>query len=56
MQVQGKVRATISVPADADEAEILKEALAVENVRRHVDDREPRRIIYVPGRLLNIVL
>jgi leucyl-tRNA synthetase len=56
VEVQGKVRATISVPADADEAEIQKEALAVENVRRHVGDREPRRIIYVPGRLLNIVL
>ena len=56
VQVQGKVRAKIRVPADADEDTVLEAAMAVENVARHVGDGRPRRVIYVAGRLLNIVV
>ncbi|MCZ6824025.1 MAG: leucine--tRNA ligase [Deltaproteobacteria bacterium] len=56
VQVQGKLRARIHVPAEADEALVREVALNDANVRRHVGDREPRRVIYVPGRLLNLVL
>ena len=56
VQVQGKLRARIHVPADADEALVREVALNEANVRRHVGDREPRRVIYVRGRLLNLVL
>jgi leucyl-tRNA synthetase len=56
VQVQGKLRARIHVPAEADEALVRELALNEANVRRHVGDREPRRVVYVPGRLLNLVL
>ena len=54
--MQGKLRARIHVPAEADEALVRELALNEANVRRHVGDREPRRVVYVPGRLLNLVL
>ncbi len=56
VQVQGKMRARVRVPADADETSAFALAVENENVARHVDSKEPRRLVYVPGRLLNIVL
>jgi leucyl-tRNA synthetase len=56
VQVQGRLRARIRVPADADEAVVRETALREANVQRHVGDRTPRRVVYVPGRLLNFVL
>ena len=56
VQVQGKMRARVCVPADADENDAYALALENENVARHIDSKEPRRLVYVPGRLLNIVL
>ncbi len=56
VQVQGRLRARIRVPADADEAAVRETALREANVQRHVGDRTPRRVVYVPGRLLNFVL
>jgi leucyl-tRNA synthetase len=55
VQVNGKRRDEIEVRADADEQTIRETALASENVRRHLGDREPRKVIVVPGRLVNIV-
>ena len=55
VQVAGKLRARVRVPADADEAAARAAALGDENVRKHLDGREPRRVIYVPGRLINLV-
>jgi leucyl-tRNA synthetase len=40
---------------DASQDEAMSAALASEKVREHVGGREPKRIIYVPGRLLNII-
>ncbi|MEE8556679.1 MAG: leucine--tRNA ligase, partial [Myxococcota bacterium] len=56
IQVQGKLRARIHVPTDASEEVIRELALAEPNVQRHLADRAPRRIVYVPGRLVNVVL
>lgn len=56
VQVNGKVRAKISVAADASQDDIQAEALASENVRKVVGDTSPAKIVYVPGRLVNIVL
>lgn len=56
VQVNGKVRGTISVPADASKEDILAAAKQDENVSRHVEGKEIRREIYVPGRLVNIVV
>ncbi|MEM8560658.1 MAG: leucine--tRNA ligase [Pseudomonadota bacterium] len=55
VQVNGKVRGTISVPADAEKDAIFAAARAVENVARHLDNATIQREIYVPGRLVNIV-
>ncbi|MCX7683179.1 MAG: class I tRNA ligase family protein, partial [Anaerolineae bacterium] len=56
VQVNGKVRARINVPADITEEEARQAALADESVQRHLGGREPRQVFYVPGRLVNIVL
>ncbi len=55
VQVNGKVRAEITVPADADEATVTQTALAHERVRKHLDGAAPKKTIYVKGRLVNIV-
>lgn len=56
VQVNGKLRGTISVARGADEAAVRKAALADEGVRRHVGDAEIVKTIYVPDRLLNLVV
>jgi leucyl-tRNA synthetase len=56
VQVNGKLRGEISVAADADEEAIKSDALAHENVTKFVGDHAPKKIIYVKGRLVNIVL
>jgi leucyl-tRNA synthetase len=56
VQVNGKRRDEIEVPADADEAAVRAAALAAENVRRHLEGREPRKVIVVKGRLVNLVV
>jgi leucyl-tRNA synthetase len=55
VQVNGRRRAEIHVPADADEAAIREAAIAEPNVERHLGGREPKKVIVVPGRLVNIV-
>jgi leucyl-tRNA synthetase len=55
VQVNGKRRDEIQVPADADRDAIAAAAMASEKVRRHLDGREPRKVIVVPGRLVNLV-
>jgi leucyl-tRNA synthetase len=56
VQVNGKLRGTIGVAADADRYTIEQSALAEENVVRHITDREVRKIIIVPGKLVNLVV
>ena len=56
VQVNGKLRGTIAVAADADREAIGQAAQAEENVARHIDDRPVKKIIVVPGRLVNIVI
>jgi leucyl-tRNA synthetase len=56
VQVNGKLRARLEVQADVTEEEAREAALADENVRRHVGDKEIRKVIYVPGRLVNVVV
>jgi leucyl-tRNA synthetase len=54
VQVNGKRRDEILVPADASEDAIRRAALASEKVRQHLRG-EPRKVIVVPGRLVNLV-
>ena len=56
LQVNGKLRARISVAADADNDSVAALALANANVQKHVGDSEIRKTIVVPGRLVNIVV
>ncbi len=56
VQVNGKLRGRVSVPADAGKDAIEGFALADENVRRFVEDKPVRKVIVVPGRLVNVVV
>jgi leucyl-tRNA synthetase len=55
VQVNGKRRDELEVPADAGDAAIREAALALPQVLKHLGDREPRKVIVVPGRLVNVV-
>ena len=56
VQVNGKLRGRITVSVDADEASVKAAAFADEKVLVHLDGNPPRKVIYVPGKLLNIVV
>jgi leucyl-tRNA synthetase len=56
VQVNGKRRAEVEVPAQADEEAVKAAALANENVQRHLEGKTPRKVIVVKGRLVNIVI
>jgi len=55
IQVNGKRRAEISVPKDMDKAEVEKLALATEAVQRVLNGKAPKKVIVVPGRIVNVV-
>jgi leucyl-tRNA synthetase len=56
VQVNGRLRARLEVPADITGEEAKKAALADENVQRHIEGKERKRLVYVPGRLVNVVV
>ena len=56
LQVNGKVRGKINVPASADEAQLREWALSNERVHRYTEGREIRKVIVVAGRLVNVVV
>lgn len=55
VQVNGKVRGKVTVPADATEEQVVAAAQADENVTRFLEGVSLRKVIYVPGKLLNLV-
>tara|TARA_R110002124_G_scaffold220063_3_gene385841 strand:- start:3018 stop:5585 length:2568 start_codon:yes stop_codon:yes gene_type:complete len=56
IQVNGKRRGEITVPKDMDKAEVEKLALAHENVARTLEGAQPKKVIVVPGRIVNVVM
>ncbi len=56
VQVNGKVRGKVTVAADADEETVKTVAFADENVKKFTDDTQIVKVIYVPGKLLNVVV
>ena len=56
IQVNGKRRGEITVPKDMDKAEVEKLALADEGVLRTLDGAQPKKVIVVPGRIVNVVM
>lgn len=56
VQVNGKVRGKVTVAADASQDDVLAAAKADNNVSRHLEGVSLRKVIYVPGKLLNLVV
>ncbi|WP_372675096.1 leucine--tRNA ligase, partial [Aquicoccus sp.] len=56
IQINGKRRAEISVAKDMDKAEVEKLALATDAVQRALDGGSPKKVIVVPGRIVNVVV
>ena len=56
MQINGKLRSLVVVPADATEDQVKHAALAVEKVKVAIAGKQTVNTIYVPKKLLNIVV
>ena len=56
LQINGKLRGSILVPAAADKAQIEAAALASEAFIKQAEGAAPKKVIVVPGRLVNIVV
>lgn len=56
VQVNGKLRGEISVAVDAPQSEIEKAALNQENAAKFIGGKAPKKIIYVPGKIVNVVI
>jgi leucyl-tRNA synthetase len=56
VQVNGKLRARITVPVDAEEAAVRAAALADPNVQKFMAGAAIRKVIIVPGKLVNVVV
>ncbi len=56
IQINGKRRAEISVAKDLDKAEVEKIALSTEAVQKALDGAAPKKVIVVPGRIVNVVV
>jgi leucyl-tRNA synthetase len=56
VQINGKTRAKIKAPPDIDAETVKAQALAAEGVEKYIDGKPPKKVIYVPGRLINIVI
>jgi leucyl-tRNA synthetase len=56
VQINGKIKERLVIPSDASEDFVKETALSLESIQAVLDGKEPRKTIYVPGRLLNIVL
>ena len=56
IQVNGRVRARVKVTADISEKEARKIALAQDKIKKWIGDKQVKKIIFIPGKLLNIVI
>ena len=55
VQVNGKLRDRIQIPADMDKSDIERIAMESENVQRHTEGKNVKKVIVIPGKLVNIV-
>lgn len=55
VQVNGKLRAKLNLPTGAAEEVVKERALSEENVQKFLNGQEPKKVIYIPGRIVNIV-
>jgi leucyl-tRNA synthetase len=56
IQINGRLRARLEVASDTSEEDIKQQALATEKIQKFIAGHALQRIIYVPGRLVNIVI
>jgi leucyl-tRNA synthetase len=56
VQVNGKLRATFEISAEAEEAEVKTQALANEVVVKYLEEKAPKKVIYVKNKLISIVI
>ena len=56
VQINGKLRARITIAPGSDEETAMATAMATQNVRRHIEGKDIRKVIYIPDRLMNIVV
>ncbi|MCX7719810.1 MAG: leucine--tRNA ligase [Dictyoglomus thermophilum] len=54
IQINGRVRDRIDVNADATQEEVLRLALDRENVKKYLDNKEIKKVVYVPGKILSL--
>jgi len=56
VQVSGKVRATLTVAVDSPQEEVQAAAMAEPNVAKHIEGKPLRKVIYVPNKILNLIV
>jgi leucyl-tRNA synthetase len=56
VQINGKVRAQLNMPAGSSQVVVLEAALGDARVQRHTLGKPPRKVVYVPDRLLSLVV
>ncbi len=56
VQINGKVRAELEMPIDADQGEVRAQALALDKIQKWVGKNEPKKVIVVPNKVVNIVV
>jgi leucyl-tRNA synthetase len=56
VQINGKLRARLELEPGLEQEAALEQAMAIDNVRRHMDGKQVRKVIHIPDRLLNIVV
>jgi leucyl-tRNA synthetase len=56
VQIGGQTRSKVSVPRDADQGAVVAAAQRDPAVRRFTEGKEVRKVVYVPNRLLNLVV
>jgi leucyl-tRNA synthetase len=56
VQIGGRLRATVTVPVDSEQVFVENAAMAEPNVKKHTDGQAIKKIIYVPDKILNIIV
>ncbi len=56
VQINGKVRAEIAISPEASEEEVKEKALSNDKVQKYIEGKEIKKFIYIPGRIVNIVI
>lgn len=56
VQINGKLRDKFQVPRDAEEGKVKEEALNLAKIQKYLQGKKPKKIIYIPNKLINIVI